>query len=143
MPIEAYVNFPGNCREAVEYYARVFHVQPVGTMTFGEMPSGPGAQPMPEETMNLIMHSALPIAGSNLMFSDTPPGMPLKGGNNISLTVVTQDRDLIVNAFNALKDGGNVQMDLQQTFWSQLYGMVTDKFGIPWQFSLDSGEMRR
>jgi PhnB protein len=143
MPLEAYLNFPGNCREAIEYYARVFNVKPVGTMTFGEMPSGPGGQPMPEETKNLILHSVLPIAGSNLMFSDTPPGMPVKTGNNISLTVVTQDQALIVTAFNALKEGGQVQMELQQTFWSKLYGMVTDKFGIPWQFSLDSGEMRR
>ncbi len=139
MPIQAYINFPGNCREAVHYYAEVFHLSPPQIMTFGDMP-GPGGAPMPEEAKNLVMHTELPIAGSTLMFSDTFPGMPLTVGNNISLTVVTKDRDLITDAFNALKQGGHVVMDLQETFWTPLYGMVTDKYGIPWQFSMESGE---
>lgn len=140
MPINPYINFPGNCREAVNYYARVFNTQPAQIMTFGEMPGDP-SRPLPEEAKNLIMHAELHVAGSSLMFSDTFPGMPLNVGNNISLTVVTKNADEIRNAFNALKEGGQVSMDLQETFWSKLYGMVTDKFGVPWQFSLDSGEM--
>jgi PhnB protein len=143
MPINPYINFAGNCREAVEYYARVFRTSPAQVMTFGEMPPSPGMPPLPEAAKDLIMHAELSVGGTALMFSDTFPGMPLNTGNNISLTLVTTNRDEIVNAFNMLKEGGQVSMDLQETFWSKLYGMVTDKFGIPWQFSLDSGEMRR
>jgi PhnB protein len=142
MPINPYINFAGNCREAVNYYADVFETQPIQMQTFGEMPADPN-RPLPEQAKNLIMHAELHIAGSSLMFSDTFPGMPLNVGNNISLTVVSTDRDAIVNAFNELKKGGHVSMDLQETFWTKLYGMVTDKFGVPWQFSLDSGEMPR
>jgi PhnB protein len=142
MPINPYINFAGNCREAVNYYASVFNTQPAQIMTFGQMPGDPG-RPMPEEAKNLIMHAELHVAGSSLMFSDTFPGMPLNLGNNISLTVVTTDRDQIVNAFNQLKEGGRVTMDLQETFWSKLYGSLRDKYGIEWQFSLDSGEMSR
>ena len=141
MPINPYINFAGNCREAVNYYAKAFRTQPVQMQTFGEMPADPN-RPMPPEAKNLIMHSELRVAGSSLMFSDTFPGMPLSVGNNISLTVVSTDEDEIRNAFSALKDGGHVTMDLQETFWTKLYGMVTDRFGVPWQFSLDTGEMR-
>jgi PhnB protein len=142
MAINPYINFAGNCREAIEFYAKVFGVQPTGTMTFGEMPEDPN-RPLPKEAKNLIMHSELVVGGDTLMFSDTLPGMPLTVGNNISLTLVSKNRDEIVNAFNGLKEGGHVVMDLQQTFWTKLYGMVTDKFGVPWQLSLDSGEMPR
>lgn len=142
MAINPYINFAGNCREAVEFYSNVFGVQPRGTMTFGEMPPDPD-RPMPEEAKKLIMHSELPIGGDTLMFSDTFPGMPLTVGNNISLTLVSTNRDDIVKAYNGLKEGGRVTMELQQTFWTPLYAMVTDKFGIPWQLSLDTGEMAR
>lgn len=142
MAINPYLNFAGNCREALEFYARIFKTQPRGTMTFGEMPGDP-SRPLPEEAKNLIMHSELVVGGDTLMFSDTPPGMPLTVGNNISLTLVSTNRDEIVNAFNGLKEGGRVTMDLQQTFWTPLYAMLTDKFGVPWQLSLDTGEMPR
>ncbi len=142
MAINPYINFPGNCREAIEFYAKVFNTEPRGTMTFGQGPSDP-AHPMPEAAKNLIMHSEIEVGGSTLMFSDTFPGMPLTVGNNISLTLVSKDRDELVRAFNGLKEGGRVNMDLQQTFWTPLYGMVTDKFGLPWQMSLDTGETRQ
>jgi PhnB protein len=140
MPIHPYLNFAGNTREVVEFYARVFKSPPPYIMTFGEMPPDPNYTP-PAETKNLIMHAAIHIGGSTLMFSDVTPGMPYTQGNNISLTFVTKDRDELVRCYNAMKEGGQVQMELQETFWSKAYGMVTDKYGIPWQFSLDSGEM--
>jgi PhnB protein len=77
------------------------------------------------------------------MFSDTPPNMPLTVGNNVILSVVTKDRQQIQNWFNKLRDGGTVGMDLQETFWSKLYGDVTDEYGTHWLFNLDSGEVFR
>ena len=75
------------------------------------------------------------------MFSDVFPGMPFVAGNNISLTIVSENMDEIQSAFNKLKDGGTVGMDLQETFWSKAYGSLTDKFGIIWQFNLGISEM--
>lgn len=74
------------------------------------------------------------------MFSDVFPGMPFVEGNNISLTIISTNMDEIKALFNKLKDGGTVGMDLQETFWSKCYGNITDKFGIQWQFSHDSGQ---
>jgi len=140
MPISPYINFQGTCREAVEYYADVFQTAKPEFMTFAEMPPNPSFH-LPEEAKNLIMHTSLDISGTRVMFSDVFPGTDLVVGNNVSLTVVTTNRDEILREFNKLREGGTVQMDLQETFWSKLYGNLKDKYGIEWQFSLDSGEM--
>lgn len=138
--IQVYINFSGNCREAVELYSEVFRTEKPKFMLYGDVPPDP-AFPLTEASKNLIMHTELNVTGSKIMFSDVPADMPFTMGNNMSLTVVTKDADEIKSAFEKLKVGGTIMMDLQQTFWSKLYGSLTDKFGIIWQFSLDSGEM--
>ncbi|MEH6945185.1 VOC family protein [Bacillus sp. JJ722] len=137
MSVDIYLNFNGNCREAVEYYAQVFGLETPQIMTFGEAPSNPD-YPLPDEAKNLVMHTRLNIDGSTVMFSDTFPGTPFVEGNNITLALVNKNTDQIQSIFNQLKEGGTVSMDLQETFWSKLYGSLTDKFGIHWQFNYDS-----
>jgi PhnB protein len=140
MAVDVYINFNGNCREAVEFYAQVFGTEKPQIMTFGDAPPNPEFA-LPEEAKSLVLHTRLNIKGSNIMFSDTPPGMPLIVGNNISLTISSKNMEEIKSLFNKIKEGGTVGMDLQETFWSKCYGSVTDRFGIPWQFSHDSGQM--
>ncbi|MCD1257277.1 VOC family protein [Paenibacillus athensensis] len=139
MSVDVYLNFNGNCREAAEYYAEVFETEKPKFMTFGETPPNP-EYPLPEEAKSLIMHTRLNIDGSNVMFSDVFPGMPFVQGSNISLAVVSKDAEKLKQQFARLKEGGTVVMDLQETFWAKLYGSLKDKFGIEWQFNLDSGE---
>lgn len=140
MAVEAYLNFNGNCREAVEYYAQVFETEKPQIMTFGEGPSDLKF-PLPDEAKHLVMHARLTINGSNVMFSDVFPGMPFITGNNISLTIASENMDEIKSYFHKLKEGGTVGMELQETFWSKCYGQVTDKFGILWQLNYGNGEM--
>jgi PhnB protein len=140
MSVDVYINFNGNCRDAVEFYAEVFGTEKPQIMTFGDTPPNPEF-PLPEEAKNLVMHARLNIQGSNVMFSDTFPGMPFVEGNNISLAIGSQNIDEIKSLFNKLKEDGTVGMDLQETFWSKCYGQVKDKFGIEWQLNYDNGEM--
>jgi PhnB protein len=140
MSLDVYLNFNGNCRQAVEYYAEVFGTEQPKIMTFGDSPSDP-SYPLPEEAKSLVMHARLTISGSNVMFSDVFPGMPFVAGNNISLTLVSKDIDEVKSVFHKLKEGGKVGMELQETFWSKCYGSLEDKFGIHWQFNYDNGEM--
>lgn len=135
MSVDVYINFNGNCREAVLFYAKVFGTEEPKIMTFGDTPPNP-EYPLPDEAKNLVMHTRLVISGSNVMFSDVFPGMPFTQGNNISLSIVTDSEDEITSYFHQLKEGGNVMMELQETFWSKMYGSLTDKFGIIWQFNL-------
>jgi len=140
MSVDVNLSFNGNTREAVEFYAEVFGIEKTHFMTFGETPPHPD-YPLPEEAKNLVMLSRLNIDGSNVMFSDVFPGSPFIAGNNISLSLVNADMDGIKAAFDKLKVGGTVVMELQETFWSKLYGGLTDKFGITWQFSYDDGSI--
>ncbi|AEF93393.1 glyoxalase family protein [Desulfotomaculum nigrificans CO-1-SRB] len=137
MAVEVYLNFNGNCREALEFYAEVFETEQPQIMTYGQMPPDPEFT-LPEEAKNLVMHARLNINGSTVMFSDVLPGMPFVVGNNISLTIASKNMDEIKSIFSKLKKGGTVGMDLQETFWSKCYGNLTDKFGIGWQVNYDS-----
>jgi len=139
MPINAYLVFNGNTREAVEFYAKVFKTESPNIMTFGEQPQHPDYQ-MPEEVKDLVMHTRLNIDGSTVMFSDNFPGSPFIEGNNITMALVSKNLDDIQSWYDQLKEGGKVTMELQETFWAKLYGQVTDKFGIHWQISHDNGE---
>jgi PhnB protein len=134
MSVDIYINFNGNCREAVEFYAEVFETGKPEIMTFGETPPNPDYQ-LPEEAKDLVMHTRLSISGSNVMFSDVFPGQPFVAGNNISLAFVSDDQDEIKSVFSKLSEGGTVRMELQETFWSKSYGSLKDKLGIEWQFS--------
>jgi PhnB protein len=137
MAINAYVYFNGNCREAVEFYAKAFGAEAPRIMTFGDTPPNP-AYPLPEQAKKLVLHAELKIADSRVMFSDTFPGNPYTQGNNINITVMGDNAEDIKTWFNNLKEGGTVTMELQKTFWSDCYGMLTDKFGIGWQLSTES-----
>ncbi len=136
MSIQAYINFRGNCREAVKFYAKVFGSPEPRIMAFGDMPPGSGPAPDPA-TRDLVMHAEVEFAGSKIMFSDVPPGMPCTAGDNITLMVQVKDPETLTRWFNELKVGGRVGMDLGPQFWAKLYGYVTDKFGIGWQLSLE------
>lgn len=134
MAIEAYIQFNGNCRDAVEFYSQVFDTAKPQIMTYGDAPPDP-AFPVSEEAKHLVLHAQLTISGSNVMFSDVCPGMPFVAGNNISLTLISKSMDEMKTVFGKLKEGGTVVMELQETFWSKYYGFVTDKFGIAWQLN--------
>lgn len=140
MAVNVYMNFNGNCREVVEFYAHVFETEKPEIMTFGEAPPNP-EYALPEEAKDLVMHTRLDISGSNVMFSDVFPGSPFVQGNNISLAVVSRDIEEVKSVFSKLKEGGTVGMDLQETFWSKCYGNLTDKFGIDWQLSHEDLEV--
>lgn len=136
MTLKAYLNFNGNCKEAVEYYAEIFETEKPVIMLFGDMPSN-GDFPPSEETKNLVLHAEIKIKDSTLMFSDVLPGMNYIVGNNISLIFNGKDIDEIKSLYNKLQANGTVVMELQETFWSKCYGSVIDKYGIGWQLSLE------
>lgn len=134
MAVDVYMIFDGNCREAVLFYAEAFNTEQPQIMTFKEAPQNPD-MPLPKEAEDLIMHARLTISGSNVMFSDNFPGTPYIVGNHVTLALVSQDLDEIKHAYEKLKVDGEVQMELQETFWSKCYGQVLDKFGILWQLN--------
>ncbi|RJE89647.1 VOC family protein [Paenibacillus sp. 1011MAR3C5] len=134
MSLNPYLNFDGNTREVVLYYASIFGLEEPAILTFGSNPQSE----IPPGTENLVMHTQLKIAGSTLMFSDNFPGRPFRQGNNFSLAYVSSDKDAIKDAFDKLKQCGKVELELQETSWSPYYGYLTDKYGVGWQFNYES-----
>ncbi len=136
MSIEVYLIFNGNCREAVQFYSEVFNTKLEQMMTYADIPN-PEYQ-VAEEAKNLVLHTFLMINGNRVMFCDVLPDQPFTVGNNVSIMISSKNMDEIKTYFNKLKVGGKVEMDIQETFWSKCYGMVTDRFGVNWQLMLES-----
>jgi len=136
-----YLNFEGDGQEAAHFYADVLGGELVGVMTYGEAQE---AEDVPEQVKDMVMNAQINLKnGDTLMISDVPPGMGMpdfQKGNNMSVTLLFDEIEEARNVFNKLLEGGKVGMELQETFWSPLYGSLTDRFGIEWQVSVE-GEM--
>jgi PhnB protein len=133
MSLNVFINFDGDCRLALEFYANVFELEiPENIMTYGQVPDSGFA----EADQDRILYANLPILGSSTMFSDCPSNSGYVKGTNIAITLGIDSTKEIERIFNALSDGGDIDMPLGKTFFSELYGMLTDKFGITWQLSL-------
>lgn len=122
-----YLNFSGNCREALNYYKNCFNGEIVSMQTFGDVPNTPAG---PQSKM--IMHAVFKAGSIFFMASDTPADQPVHRGNNITLNIDFEEEELQSKVFNTLAQGGIVHMPLQDTFWGARFGMLTDKFGINW-----------
>ena len=122
--LNPYLNFNGNARQAMEFYASVFGGIPT-LSTFGEF----GMQDTPDK----IMHGQLETdAGYTLMAADTPPGMEFQGMHGFGVSLSGEDGDVLRGYWNKLSEDGNVTMPMQKQAWGDEFGMVTDKFGVPW-----------
>ncbi|GHV91960.1 VOC family protein [Spirochaetia bacterium] len=131
MSLDVYFSFNGNCRKAMEFYAAVFGVKrPEQIMTYGQNPGGSS-----EQDKDRILYACMPMFGMNVMFCDCATGAEYTVGNNIMLTLGIADSEEIQRIFRDLSEGGEVYMPLEKTFFSKLFGMVCDRFGVIWQLS--------
>ena len=103
-------------------------------MTFGESPM---ADRTPLEAHGRLMHASLQARGHTLMASDGPPGMPFHGHHGFAVSVSAKDTAEGERLFNALAEGGRVTMPYQATFWTRGFGMLVDRFGVPWMVNCE------
>ncbi|MDR0570759.1 MAG: VOC family protein [Clostridiales Family XIII bacterium] len=132
MSFDVFLNFDGDCREALGFYAGVFGAEPSHVTPYD---SAPGTS-VPQADAGRVMYASLPVFGHNVMFSDCPSGSVHVKGTNICLTLGCADKEEIDRLFAALSEGGQVVTPLGRTFFSERYGMVTDRFSVTWQLSL-------
>ncbi len=132
MSLNPYLAFPGNCREAFDFYRNVFGGEFGLVSTFRD---GPDDWNIPAAELDLIMHISLPVGNSVLMGSDissTMGSQPI-AGTNFAITFDAQDRQHADTIFASLTAGGEVQVPLGETFWGAYFGVVVDRFGFQWQ----------
>jgi len=137
--VSTYLNFPRETEEAFNFYKSVFGTEFKGEINrMGEVPTQEGQPPIAEEDKNLVMHIALPILGGHmLMGTDAPESMGFKVnfGNNIYINLEPDTREETDKLFKSLSEGGEVEMPMQEMFWGDYFGSLTDKYGVKWMFN--------
>jgi PhnB protein len=134
MQLQPYLFFNGRCEEAVEFYKKSLGARVEMLMRNKEAPEPPPPGMLPPGSENKVMHASFRIGDTVVMASDgRNTGQPSFQGFSLSITVA--DMAATDRIFNALADGGNVQMPLAKTFWSPRFGMLTDRFGVGWMVS--------
>jgi PhnB protein len=128
--MNAYLVFDGTCAQAMEHYKRTLG----GTLQLMHFGTSPMAAQMPPGSEERVIHARLEIPGGVLMGSDCPKGMPYDGikGAFVSLQYTPDAEGTVRRVFDALADGGKVDMPLQKTFWATQFGMLVDRFGTHW-----------
>ena len=131
MEIQPYLFFDGRCDEAIEFYRKAVGAEVQMLMRFKESPDSQQRGMIPPGGENKVMHARLKIGDNVVLASDgNSQNNPKFDGFALSLTIDSEaeaDR-----YFNALAEGGQVQMPLTKTFFSPRFGMLADKFGVMW-----------
>ena len=137
MKVQAYITFGGRCEEALEFYKQSIGAEVTSLMRWKESPDA--AMKSPPGYEEKVMNAAFRIGETQLMADD---GMGAKQAEfkGISLVIEVADDAEAKRVFSALGDGGNVTMPLMKTFWTSSFGMLTDKFGVPWMVNVEASK---
>ena len=133
MQLNPYLTFNGQCEAAFKFYE-----QCLGGKIIAMVPHAgtPAEEHVPAEWRNKILHASLTIGNEVLMGSDAPPDR-YEESKGFSVTLGVNDPAEAERIFNALAEKGTVQMPLEQTFWAARFGMLVDRFGIPWMINCE------
>jgi len=134
--INPYLNFQGNAKEAFIFYQSIFSGEFIGGITrFSDTPEGDN---LPENERDKVMHIALPIGDRNvIMGTDALESMnqTVEQGNNFFISIQPDNKEQADQYFNGLSDEAEIEMEMQDMFWGDYFGTLTDKFGIKWMVS--------
>ncbi|MGW0911046.1 VOC family protein [Streptomyces sp. NPDC002784] len=128
--LNPYLTFAGDARQAMEFYQEVFG----GTLdlnSYGDL--GQTDAPMADK----IMHGMLETPGGfTLMGADNPPGTEKHTENNFSVSLSGDDEAELRGYWEKLSEGGQVAVPLEKQMWGDVFGMCTDRFGVPWMVNI-------
>jgi PhnB protein len=128
MQIIPRIYMKGNCKEAIELYKEAFGASVDYIMTFGNVGAGS------EEQKDLIINSQVDLKGHKFHLADNMRE-EIVSGTQVSFTVVANSPEDVKEIFSKLKEGGNIVMEPQETFFSPCHCSVVDKFGLTWQIN--------
>ena len=137
MQVQPYLFFDGRCDEALEFYRKALGAEVTALMRFKESPEPQPPGMLPPGAENKVMHASLRIGQTTLMASDGDCAGQAKF-QGFSLTLTAPDEAAAEKLFGALADGGQVRMPLAKTFFSPRFGMVADRFGVPWMVIVEA-----
>ncbi len=138
--VQAYLNFDGKCEEALAFYGKALGAKTEMLLRFKDSPEPPPPGCGPSDN-NKVMHAQFRVGDTVLMAADgRGSGKPTFQGISLALTLPSEAE--VDRAFNALAEGGQVQMPLAKTFFSPRFGMVTDRYGIMWMILAEAAPQK-
>ncbi|MEM9715820.1 MAG: VOC family protein [Pseudomonadota bacterium] len=134
MKLNPYLLLDGTSEEALTFYADIFGVTKIDIMKYGNMPDD---MPVPDEAKDLVANGNIKIGDNNIHMSDRVQAWhgdhkPIAG---VTIQIETEDTAEAQRIFDALAEAGAVTMAPSKTFWSPLFGTLTDKFGVDWMIN--------
>lgn len=135
MQLNPHLHFNGNCEEALKFYEKSLNGRITLMMPYE---GSPVAEQVPAAWRSKILHSELSIGDDVLTAADAPPDS-YKKPQGFSVTLNLKDPADAERIFHAFAEGGTVQLPLQETFWAQRFGMLVDRFGVPWMINCGQG----
>ncbi|MGH9583533.1 MAG: VOC family protein [Bryobacteraceae bacterium] len=133
MQLNPYLLFNGDCEAAFKFYEQCLGAKIGDIHTFKNSPM---ADKMPAEWRDKVMHASLKLGNQLLLGSDPPPEQYQKP-QGFSVCLSANNPADAERMFHALAENGTVQMPFQKTFWSAGFGMLVDRFGIPWMVNCE------
>jgi len=136
MKVQPYITFDGRCEEALEFYKKSIGAEVTGLIRWKESPDKDMKAPPGYEEK--VMNAAFRIGETALMADDGMGSQTKAEFKGMTLVIEVADDAEAKRVFMALGEGGNVTMPLAKTFWSSSFGMLTDKFGVPWMVGVET-----
>ena len=136
MQLNSYLHFGGQCEEAFKFYEKVFGGKMGDIFRYENAPDG---QPIPADWRKKIMHVSMTIGDQLLMGMDAPPdrfSKPQGFHINIAMKKASDGKKV----FDELSEGGKIVMPFAATFWAPGFGMMVDRYGIPWMVNCEQAE---
>jgi PhnB protein len=126
--LSPHLHFNGQCETAFKFYEECLEGKIEYMMTYAGTPA---ETYVPADWRNKIIHATLSVSGGVLMAADVPPDR-YQEPKGFAVSLGFKDPADAERIFSALSENGTVQMPIQQTFWAARFGMLVDRFGIPW-----------
>lgn len=127
-----YLMFNGNCMEALETYKQAFGAEVTELQRYGDMPLNP-AFPIAEDRKHLVLHAKLKVDGGEIMCADASGQS--SAGDNMYVSITTMDAVYLRKAWDALRQGGEIYMELAPSFFAVAHGSLRDKYGVNWMLT--------
>src|SRR5271167_2882895 len=130
MKVNTYLNFPGNCEQAMSFYEQHLGAKVLSKTTFASMSSAGAPQHLPPGlNPNGIMHARFTLGDTAVMASDGPKVEPMRSAY---ICLAVDSNEEAERIYNALTEGGEVFMPMGEQFFAHRFGQFRDKFGVNW-----------
>lgn len=128
MKLHAYLNYGGNCEEAFRFYEKNLGGKISMMMKHGDQP---GPSQAPAEWKNAVLYARMSLGETEIMANDVPPErfQPMRSAY-LSLTLDSGEE--AERIYGLLKEGGDVFMKMEETFFAHRFAMLRDRFGTSW-----------